>query len=113
MHRNAGDRQADRKTAEYINVQRHLQCSAVLPPVWIELSLIDRTELSLMATSIRALVILAALAVLGAVAAAAAALDTSPVAFDAGFAPLFGGDNLVRSPDGRSVQLKLDRYTGA
>ncbi|KQJ97938.1 probable xyloglucan endotransglucosylase/hydrolase protein 29 [Brachypodium distachyon] len=66
-----------------------------------------------MATSIRALVILAALAVLGAVAAAAAALDTSPVAFDAGFAPLFGGDNLVRSPDGRSVQLKLDRYTGS
>lgn len=44
--------------------------------------------------------------------AAAAALDTSPLPFDAGYAPLFGGDNLVRSADGRSVTLKLDRYTG-
>ncbi|CAN6324449.1 unnamed protein product [Urochloa humidicola] len=46
-------------------------------------------------------------------AAAAAALDTSPVPFQAGYMPLFGGDNLVRSPDGRSVRLKLDRRTGS
>jgi hypothetical protein len=29
-----------------------------------------------------------------------------------GYMPLFGGDNLVRSPGGRSVRLKLDRRTG-
>ncbi|CAL4924017.1 unnamed protein product [Urochloa decumbens] len=46
-------------------------------------------------------------------AAAAALLDTSPVPFQAGYVPLFGGDNLVRSPDGRSVRLKLDRRTGS
>jgi len=44
---------------------------------------------------------------------AAAALDMTPVSFDAGYAPLFGDDNLVRSPDGRSVTLKLDRNTGS
>ncbi|KAF6995166.1 hypothetical protein CFC21_011716 [Triticum aestivum] len=55
--------------------------------------------------------LMAALAVFA--TAAAAALDTSPVPFDAGYAPLFGGDNLVRSVDGRSVTLKLDRYTGS
>jgi xyloglucan:xyloglucosyl transferase len=47
-----------------------------------------------------------------AAAAAASSLDTSPVPFQAGYMPLFGGDNLVRSPDGRSVRLKLDRRTG-
>uniref|UniRef100_A0ACD5TLV0 Uncharacterized protein n=1 Tax=Avena sativa TaxID=4498 RepID=A0ACD5TLV0_AVESA len=57
-------------------------------------------------------VLLAALAVFF-TAVAAAALDTSPVAFDAGYAALFGGDNLVLSPDGRGVTLKLDRYTGS
>ncbi|XP_051199070.1 probable xyloglucan endotransglucosylase/hydrolase protein 28 [Lolium perenne] len=56
--------------------------------------------------------LLVALAVFVA-AVAAAALDTSPVPFDAGYAALFGGDNLVRSPDGRGVTLKLDRYTGS
>ncbi|CAL4932474.1 unnamed protein product [Urochloa decumbens] len=45
--------------------------------------------------------------------AAAASLDTSPVPFQAGYMPLFGDDNLVRSPDGRSVRLKLDRRTGS
>ncbi|CAN6300010.1 unnamed protein product [Urochloa humidicola] len=44
---------------------------------------------------------------------AAASLDMSPVPFQAGYMPLFGGDNLVRSPDGRSVRLKLDRRTGS
>ncbi|OEL21248.1 putative xyloglucan endotransglucosylase/hydrolase protein 28 [Dichanthelium oligosanthes] len=45
--------------------------------------------------------------------AAAPSLDTSPVPFEAGYMPLFGGDNLVRSPDGRSVRLKLDASTGS
>ena len=45
-------------------------------------------------------------------AAASASLATSPVPFQAGYMPLFGGDNLVRSPGGRSVRLKLDRRTG-
>ncbi|XP_062204959.1 probable xyloglucan endotransglucosylase/hydrolase protein 27 [Phragmites australis] len=45
--------------------------------------------------------------------AAAAALETLPVPFQAGYMPLFGGDNLVRSPDGRAVRLKLDGRTGS
>ena len=49
---------------------------------------------------------------LAAAAAASASLATSPVPFQAGYMPLFGGDNLVRSPGGRSVRLKLDRRTG-
>jgi xyloglucan:xyloglucosyl transferase len=61
-----------------------------------------------MAASARLLTALAAFVA----AVAATALDTSPVPFDAGYAALFGGDNLVRSPDGRGVTLKLDRYTG-
>ncbi|KAL6906314.1 hypothetical protein ACP4OV_003915 [Aristida adscensionis] len=44
---------------------------------------------------------------------AAAVLDMSPVPFRAGYMPLFGGDNLVLSPDGRSVRLILDRRTGS
>ncbi|KAF8689226.1 hypothetical protein HU200_042014 [Digitaria exilis] len=48
-----------------------------------------------------------------AVLAAAASLNTSPVPFQAGYMPLFGGDNLVRSPNGRSVRLKLDARTGS
>jgi len=43
---------------------------------------------------------------------AGASLDTSPVTFHAGYMPLFGGGNLVPSPGGRSVRLKLDRHTG-
>jgi len=57
----------------------------------------------------------AALAVLMLSSAAvltAASLDTSPVTFQAGYMPLFGGGNLVPSPGGRSVRLKLDRHTG-
>ncbi|TVU31530.1 hypothetical protein EJB05_23217 [Eragrostis curvula] len=46
-------------------------------------------------------------------AVAAAALDMSPVPFHAGFTPLFGDDNLVPSPDGHSVRLKLDKRTGS
>ncbi|KAB8113835.1 hypothetical protein EE612_052979 [Oryza sativa] len=44
---------------------------------------------------------------------AAAAVDMSPVRFDAAYMPLFGGDNLVPSPDARTVLLKLDRFTGS
>ncbi|KAG0550076.1 hypothetical protein BDA96_01G308500 [Sorghum bicolor] len=44
---------------------------------------------------------------------AGASLDTSPVTFHAGYMPLFGGGNLVPSPGGRSVRLKLDRHTGS
>ncbi|XP_062200695.1 probable xyloglucan endotransglucosylase/hydrolase protein 28 isoform X3 [Phragmites australis] len=47
-------------------------------------------------------------AVLLAVVAAA-----PPVPFQARYMPLFGGDNLVRSLDGRSVRLKLDAHTGS
>jgi len=57
--------------------------------------------------------LLAALMVVVGWPAAAASLDTSPVPFQAGYMPLFGGDNLVRSPGGRSVRLKLDRRTGS
>ena len=56
--------------------------------------------------------LLAALMVVVGWPAAAASPDTSPVPFQAGYMPLFGGDNLVRSPGGRSVRLKLDRRTG-
>ena len=58
------------------------------------------------------LLLAALMVVVGWPAAAAASLDTSPVPFQAGYMPLFGGDNLVRSPGGRSVRLKLDRRTG-
>ncbi|BAT12214.1 Os10g0577500 [Oryza sativa Japonica Group] len=44
---------------------------------------------------------------------AAAAVDMSPVRFDAAYMPLFGGDNLVPSPHARTVLLKLDRFTGS
>ena len=54
--------------------------------------------------------LMAALAIF--VAAAAAVLDMTPGPFDDGYAPLFGDDNLVLWPDGRSVTLKLDRNTG-
>lgn len=46
--------------------------------------------------------------------AAALAAASSPVTlFEAGYMPLFGGGNLVPSPGGRSVRLKLDRHTGS
>lgn len=54
----------------------------------------------------------AALAVLMLSWAAALAAASSPVTFEAGYMPLFGGGNLVPSPGGRSVRLKLDRHTG-
>lgn len=45
-------------------------------------------------------------------AVAASAFDVPSVAFDEGFSPLFGDDNLVRSRDDRSVRLLLDRRSG-
>ncbi|WVZ61336.1 hypothetical protein U9M48_011234 [Paspalum notatum var. saurae] len=38
-------------------------------------------------------------------------LDT--IAFDDGFSPLFGEANMERSPDGRTVRLTLNRYSGS
>jgi xyloglucan:xyloglucosyl transferase len=34
------------------------------------------------------------------------------MSFDEGYSHLFGGGNLMKSPGGRSVRLKLDRYSG-
>jgi len=64
------------------------------------------------AAGLAALMVLVSWAAGLAAAAASASLATSPVPFQAGYMPLFGGDNLVRSPGGRSVRLKLDRRTG-
>nr|ABM91070.1 xyloglucan endotransglycosylase/hydrolase precursor XTH-3 [Populus tremula x Populus tremuloides] len=44
---------------------------------------------------------------------AKAAFNLSTISFDEGYSPLFGDGNLVRSPDGRSARLLLDRFTGA
>lgn len=41
-----------------------------------------------------------------------AAFNLTTISFDEGYAPLFGDGNLVRSPNGRSVRLLLDRFTG-
>jgi hypothetical protein len=43
---------------------------------------------------------------------AVAAFDVPSVAFDEGFSPLFGDDNLVRARDDQSVRLLLDRRSG-
>lgn len=42
-----------------------------------------------------------------------ATFNLSTISFDEGYGPLFGDGNLVRSPDGRSVRLLLDRFTGS
>ncbi|XVE57373.1 hypothetical protein DITRI_Ditri04bG0086400 [Diplodiscus trichospermus] len=42
-----------------------------------------------------------------------AAFNVSTLSFDEGYSPLFGDGNLVRSPDGHSVRLLLDVYTGS
>ncbi|PNT54349.1 hypothetical protein POPTR_001G136100v4 [Populus trichocarpa] len=44
---------------------------------------------------------------------ASAAFNLSTISFDEGYSPLFGDGNLVRSPDGRTARLLLDRFTGA
>ncbi|XP_017973152.1 PREDICTED: probable xyloglucan endotransglucosylase/hydrolase protein 30 [Theobroma cacao] len=42
-----------------------------------------------------------------------AAFNLTTLSFDEGYSPLFGDGNLVRSPDGHSVRLLLDVYTGS
>ncbi|XP_022772261.1 probable xyloglucan endotransglucosylase/hydrolase protein 30 [Durio zibethinus] len=42
-----------------------------------------------------------------------AAFNLTTLSFDEGYNPLFGDGNLVRSPDGHSVCLLLDVYTGS
>ncbi|KGN60351.1 probable xyloglucan endotransglucosylase/hydrolase protein 30 [Cucumis sativus] len=42
-----------------------------------------------------------------------ASFNVSTIRFDEGYSPLFGDGNLVRSPDGKSVRLLLDRFTGS
>jgi xyloglucan:xyloglucosyl transferase len=39
--------------------------------------------------------------------------DVPTIAFDEGFSPLFGEANMERSPDGRTVRLTLNRYSGS
>ncbi|KAJ4778026.1 Xyloglucan endotransglucosylase/hydrolase [Rhynchospora pubera] len=45
--------------------------------------------------------------------AASYADDPQTISFDEGYSHLFGGDNLIKSRDGRSARLKLDRYSGS
>ncbi|KAK8650342.1 hypothetical protein V6N13_139987 [Hibiscus sabdariffa] len=44
---------------------------------------------------------------------AAATFNVTTISFDEGYTPLFSPGNLVRSPDGHSVRLLLDVYTGS
>ena len=56
-----------------------------------------------------------ALLVLAAAAAAVSglpAINVTAMVFEEGYAPLFGQDNILRSADGRTVSLLLDRSTG-
>uniref|UniRef100_A0A0E0P432 Xyloglucan endotransglucosylase/hydrolase n=1 Tax=Oryza rufipogon TaxID=4529 RepID=A0A0E0P432_ORYRU len=39
--------------------------------------------------------------------------EVPTIAFDEGFSPLFGEDNMVKSADGRTVSITLNRYTGS
>ncbi|RCV05667.1 hypothetical protein SETIT_1G101400v2 [Setaria italica] len=57
-----------------------------------------------------------ALLVLAAAAAAVSglqAINVTTMAFEEGYAPLFGQDNILRSADDRTVSLLLDRSTGS
>ncbi|CAN6247344.1 unnamed protein product [Urochloa humidicola] len=55
----------------------------------------------------------AALLVLAAAVSGLPAINVTTMAFDEGYAPLFGHDNILRSADGRTVSLLLDRSTGS
>ncbi|CAN1259737.1 Probable xyloglucan endotransglucosylase/hydrolase protein 30 [Linum perenne] len=46
-------------------------------------------------------------------AASSSSFNLSTLTFDEAYAPLFGHSNLLRSPDGRSVRILLDRSTGS
>lgn len=41
------------------------------------------------------------------------AFNVSTLSFDDAYSPLFGDGNLIRSSDGKSVRLLLDRFTGS
>lgn len=49
---------------------------------------------------------------LGAATVTASGFNVTTLAFDEGYSHLFGEGNLVRSPDGRTVRLVLNRYSG-
>ncbi|ONK71752.1 uncharacterized protein A4U43_C04F12000 [Asparagus officinalis] len=53
------------------------------------------------------------LLVLSCAVTASAAFNVSTLSFDEGFSPLFGGDNVVKSRDGKNVKLHLNRYSGS
>ncbi|RWW19941.1 hypothetical protein GW17_00015975 [Ensete ventricosum] len=55
---------------------------------------------------------ISAVVLLSCVATVTAAFDVIAVPFDEGFSHLFGNDNLVRSSDGRTARLTLNRYSG-
>ncbi|PIA58727.1 hypothetical protein AQUCO_00500577v1 [Aquilegia coerulea] len=42
-----------------------------------------------------------------------ASFNVTTLSFDEGYSPLFGDGNLIRSSDGKSVRLLLDRFTGS
>ncbi|KAH0461759.1 hypothetical protein IEQ34_009334 [Dendrobium chrysotoxum] len=41
------------------------------------------------------------------------AFNVTPISFDGGYTPLFGERNIVRSPDGRTVKILLNQYSGS
>ncbi|URD80876.1 xyloglucan endotransglucosylase hydrolase protein 30 [Musa troglodytarum] len=54
---------------------------------------------------------ISAVVLLSCVVTVTAAFDVTAVPFDEGFSHLFGNDNLVRSSDGRTARLTLNRYS--
>ncbi|CAL9076457.1 unnamed protein product [Musa textilis] len=56
---------------------------------------------------------ISAVVLLSCVVTVTAAFDVTAVPFDEGFSHLFGNDNLVRSSDGRTARLTLNRYSGS
>uniref|UniRef100_A0A0A9E3U5 Xyloglucan endotransglucosylase/hydrolase n=1 Tax=Arundo donax TaxID=35708 RepID=A0A0A9E3U5_ARUDO len=66
-----------------------------------------------MALALQSQVMLIAVVALSTAARLVAAFDVPTIAFDEGFMPLFGEANMERSPDGRSVSLTLNRYSGS
>jgi xyloglucan:xyloglucosyl transferase len=62
--------------------------------------------------SATALLFLAAAAAVSVSVSGLPAINVTAMAFDEGYAPLFGHDNILRSADGRTVSLLLDRSTG-
>lgn len=46
-------------------------------------------------------------------ASLAIAFNVPPLSFDEGYSPLFGDNNVVKSPNGKGVKLLLTRYSGS